>query len=224
MTIEHIKSFEDYTRFVTKDVASNALFRGHGRTGYLLVPGVARIKYLLPEENNERIMLSLFQRRAVLHLEREPADEWDWLALAQHHGLPTRLLDWTRNPLVALFFAVENEEDVHDGEVFALIGMKACTRNEDPFSLSEVRRFVPRRISPRLTSQAGEFTVHPSPFRPLSSSEASLTSIVIPAPLRRELRRTLYRFGVHRESLFPGLDGLANHVRWLREAYTSATI
>jgi type I restriction enzyme M protein len=50
-------------------------------------------------------MLEKFKREAIPYLTIKPNDDWDWLALAQHHGLPTRLLDWTQNPLVAVGIA-----------------------------------------------------------------------------------------------------------------------
>ena len=56
----------------------------------------------------EKFMLQEFKRWANPYLENKPKTKWDWLIHAQRHGMATRLLDWTENPLTALFFAVQN--------------------------------------------------------------------------------------------------------------------
>lgn len=75
--------------------STDFLFRGQ-RDGWTLLPRVARVA-IPPEvrrEDVERSLIEEFKRRAYVHLRDRPGNDWDWLALAQHHSLPTRLLDW----------------------------------------------------------------------------------------------------------------------------------
>jgi hypothetical protein len=86
------------------------IFRGQSDADWPLAPLIERIQltngYDIREA--ERGMLLAFKRRAHQYLQHPPEDKdtLEWLALMQHYGAPTRLLDWTRSPHVATFFAL----------------------------------------------------------------------------------------------------------------------
>lgn len=75
-----------------------------------------------------------------------------------------------------------------------------------------MKRYRPPAITERIIRQAGLFTVHPTVDE--SYAPASLQKIVIPQEKRRLMKQELYKLGVSREALFPGMDGIASDVLW----------
>ena len=194
------------------------IYRGMKSVKYPLLPKIGRIvppKSIGSREANEKEILRLFKERALRFLDFLPTTDWDWLALGQQHGLPTRLLDWTNNPLVACYFAVE-EPSEDDGVIYAYQNQSYIDVEEhtDPFRYRGVGKFMPRHISPRITTQGGLFTIHPKPYEQFESDD--MEKLVIPNHIRSTLKRTLNKYGVDRFSLFPSLDGLSSHIEWLQ--------
>ncbi len=212
------------------------LFRGQRDGSKPLVPAIWRSPYIDTEvsrgemglESLESIMLHRYCTYAASHfpplINEGPRHEilWRKIVVAQHHGLPTRLLDWTLSPLVALFFAVEAKELA--GVDSAVLVMKdmggvpvstfAC-RNEHPpkFTMSDdpLRDFgvlLPPLINQRMTAQASVFTVSASP-QPLVPH----LHIKIPSRASERIFRELRMIGVDHGFIFPDLDGIANRVR-----------
>lgn len=84
-------------------------YRGIGQTAHKLLPTLYRHKKVSGAENFaalERQLLTRFRQRSLPYHDRDLSDDWDALFFMQHYGAPTRLLDWTENPLTALHFAL----------------------------------------------------------------------------------------------------------------------
>jgi hypothetical protein len=214
-----LDSFEAFHRLVQSYNKEKDAYRGVTNEDYELIPKVGRVP-LRPRQSRKREEGRIFRRfkeRALPYLEFMPRDDWDWLAVAQHHGVPTRLLDWTRNPLAALYFAVEHESPC-DCAIYVLKGYQVLSTrlHPDPFKYPKVGKFVPDRITPRIGAQLGVFTIHPEPEKPFLSEK--IEKLIIPNSIRRKLKRILDTYGVNRATLFPDLDGLAIHVTWQRTA------
>lgn len=125
-SVGSVRELLEYVRAFNAETGSRWLFRGQTSAGWGLQPSVHR-KY---GEEQERYLTQEFRARAGVRHARLPRyeDYADWLALMQHYGLPTRLLDWTYSPLVAAFFAAERtmrhqeepEKNPGDGAIWAL--------------------------------------------------------------------------------------------------------
>lgn len=99
------------------------LFRGQSNSAWELLPSIARLNPSnFPSKNYgwkgiENELLDEFEKYASRLMINCPRNKLEWMIHAQHHGLPTRLLDWTSNPLKALYFAVEKHDNM-DGKFF----------------------------------------------------------------------------------------------------------
>jgi hypothetical protein len=212
-----IESFNDLYDAVEQYSDLTVIYRGVRSITYQLIPKIGRYRRLHSTDRvkEERSILRLFREQALPYLTFDPGNVWEWMALAQHHGLPTRLLDWTRNPLVAAYFAVEEKHD-DDSVIYAYRNnTRISTETEgDPFARKRIGKFIPRHVTRRITAQTGLFTIHSDPEIPLDAT--AVDRLIIKKTYRKALKHTLFRYGIHHASLFPDLDGLSRHIEWMR--------
>lgn len=219
---------EEKATEVRKGNNADFIFRGQNVDEPLL-PRIARLNPKGELIKIEKLMMAEFERQIPPFTKREPHDAWDLLALAQHHGLPTRLLDWTFSALAALWFCVSQPpatdmEKSSDGVVYVLKSRSTDFINfptkEDPYKPGRTRVFRPRIVTQRILAQSGLFTCHKrtreGKFVTLESNKAykdRLTKITINEKNFVQLRDQLITNGVSNLALFPDLDGLAAHLK-----------
>ena len=114
--VENPKSLIEYINIietVRKNAGHTLWFRGCTRSNYPLKPSLYRHKKKRTIKNLVELeykILTRFKQRSLPFHSNPLRDDWETLFFMQHYGIPTRLLDWTENPFIALYFAVMNLE------------------------------------------------------------------------------------------------------------------
>jgi hypothetical protein len=220
-----VSSFEELASLVQpfrKD--GEWIFRGVRQNTYQLIPKIGRPESRkavgsgqnLPYDHNaEETLIRHFIRSASPYVKHIPKTRLEWLALAQHHGMFTRLLDWTESLLVAAYFAVEDARNRPSPPMIYCvkdISLAPPEIHDSIDDLNEVMLYYPPHISPRIPAQTGLFTVHKNPDRPFIPNRMVRITIGR-SPLTMKLN--LNACGIHKASLFPDIDGLAEYQSWL---------
>ena len=158
----------------------------------------------------------MFRQQARAHLSTPPQSDLEWLAIAQHFGLPTRLLDWTDSLLVAAWFAVENGgADKIDSAIWVSRGISSIEMDHqgEIFNFADPYSYRPPHINPRITAQGSVFVICPRPTEELA--QLFLRKITIDYSAQFTIKKRLNACGINRRHLFPDLGGLSDHLAWM---------
>jgi hypothetical protein len=226
--VSSVSEFVEVTTLLYSD--ERVIFRGQTtEKDWPLVPSVGRDVERSQVLRREKEILEEFKRESIPYIDIVPDNDWQWLALAQHNRLPTRLLDWSKNPLVALWFAVKDTViDNQPGVVWAFHYGESetffSTKGEDPpFSKDHTIVYFPEHVTPSIQAQSCVFTVHHlekenhkifPPLEQTKDSDLVLTKIEVAHKFFPTIRYHLFRVGVSPASLFPGLLGLVDRIRY----------
>ena len=214
-----VTSFEELNDFLSKyQNPKTFYFRGQASVEWEIKPKAGREPF---NKVKDKTIFEAWKRQAYQFIEKNFDNDWDWLALAQHNGLPTRLLDWTRNPLIAAFFA-SNELIGEDGVIYVVeFNQYIDTIKNNPFEFEGIRVFHPKIVANRLHSQQGLFSFHSEPSAELtekSDNVKTLDKIIIKTEFKRNLLSKLNYYGVNALKLFPDLEGLSRYTEWTFES------
>jgi len=222
-------SLPEYIDLVLQIAGSEArLLRGQRCETWPLLPKLGRLqpRNVLTSTTAERELIERFRAQSLPHLQREFKDEWDVLAMAQHHGLATRILDWTSNPLVALWFAVRDQPlDGISGVVHVF-----APQNEDyadrggsrPYSVRKTKFFRHSHLTQRIVVQQGWFSVHRfsrtedrfSTLGRVVAYKKRIEKVLISGSCFANRGIDLARVGINDATMFPDLDGLSRYLNW----------
>jgi hypothetical protein len=228
--MDYVEKVEFHTRLASNDLS---LYRGQSDAKWHLEPSIVRNGVDPTFREKEKEFLMEFKRLGRPLVNPDVlGNPWDLLAFAQHHGLHTRLLDWTTNPLAALWFAFEKEKQVAKRAVwFLFLDEKKDIADTDdestPFTQRRTIAFKPNHVTPRIKAQNGWFTTHkfiadkekPKSFIPLdkiSSYKKRLYKFELGNDLRTEILDGLDKFGINSASIYPDLVGLTSYLNWKR--------
>ena len=235
-----VRSISDLVNKLKSDLSGHegpVWFRGQAETDWKLRPSFIR----LVNPPSEMNMIKKFKQNATLLMNPPPVSLLDWLLIMQHHGMPTRLLDWTESPLVAAYFATA-EKSSKAGALWALrpaeLNKIGGHEPEDyefdipsiedsiletyvPESLASERTsrrsplavILPRNNT-RMQAQLGVFTINHRDTTPIEEigKKNHIWKYEIAGDTKKEIQKELQIIGFSKFQLFPELASIGDAV------------
>lgn len=223
-TIESVSDFLSKTEGVHYHNKEETRFfcRGQSSMQLVLRPKIGRYKYTSPVAKvgeptwlrNFNSMFSQFEREYVTHHPNILGRKIDRITLAQHYGLATQLLDWTLNPLIALFFACESKSN-EDGIVFIFMPGPSPNILEDSDMNSTIswQTLRPIRLDQRMINQDTAFTFHGDPTLDFVERLGDrCNGVLVPANNKPFILQQLSSIGIHKAFVYPGLSTICERI------------
>ncbi len=223
LDIVKVKNISEYLT-VLREHGFCLHFRGQAQD-WPLIPTIGRLNInlldgLLEVENG---VVELLQKYGYPYFNDNVNTYSDWILHAQHYGLPTRLLDFTSNPLKALYFAVEDSNSNHNGVVWAL---DEFGQHKFPsLELNKVEFYTPAHINNRIIAQESMFAVFPLkkdtekiiPLEQNLEDYRFFQKILIPSEAKIKIKEELSTLGINKMSVYPGIEGIVEKIKeeWL---------
>lgn len=217
-----------------------AWYRGHADASWKLQPNFDRLQ----RTSKETELLSRFRQNANLLLSQAPAlpNDFGWMFLMQHYGVPTRLLDWSESPLVALYFAIVDKNPktlAKDAALWILYPMELNAHStaeqvyipsfEDEwlanYSVTQYSKgkdngilpigAIATRNNPRIQAQLGVFTISHRKKTPIEEIEKGkhCIKLIIPKEAKQKLNDELRILGITKFQIFPELASIGESLK-----------
>jgi hypothetical protein len=235
---QKIKSISELIQLLKKDSKFHSgpiWYRGQTNKIHKLLPSL----YRKTTSVSEMTLIKKFKQNASLLFSGNSNEDFDWLFVMQHHGVPTRLLDWTESSLVALYFACEESPD-SDGALWVLLPTElnkhASIEPEETFDIpgiNELDNYSPKsyhvdktnvmgpaatistRNTPRMQAQQGTFTIFHKKKSAIEdiNDKNHVWRYIIPKTAKVEIIKELKICGIDKFQLFPELSSIGETLK-----------
>lgn len=241
MEIYYIKSWDEYIDKafeLTRSYGTRLLYRGQADTQWSLLPTVKRKPYNIPDR--ERRLVNDFYIEASRRIKEVPNNDTGWISLMQHYGLPTRLLDWSESPLVALYFAITEYNKYYDldsavwvlnpkrlnaiqgyGSYLYPMNYRTALKFIAPAfrkKAKEMNQILACRAIEydlRMIAQQAAFTIHSTdtPLEKIGNADEFLCKLIIHKSVKTKFAKQLDILGYNLKNIFPDMEHISKELK-----------